>query len=70
MFFSDRRDKTDIRELGIDPLTGLKSYAYRYKGDPRNTPKVVGPMAQDVARKYPHLVREIGGHKVVAGGLL
>jgi len=70
LIFSDRRDKTDIEELGIDPLTGLKSYAYRYKGDARNTPKVVGPMAQDVARKYPHLVRQIGGHKVVAGGLL
>ena len=63
---SDRRDKTDIRELGVDPRTGLKTYAYRYKGDPKNTPKVVGPMAQDIAKVRPDLVRKIGGHRVVA----
>lgn len=63
---SDRRDKTDIVDLGTDPLTGLKTYAYRYKGDPKNTPKTVGPMAQDVEKVRPDLVREIGGHKVVA----
>jgi hypothetical protein len=62
---SDRRDKTDIRELGVDPRTGLKAYAYRYKGDPKNTPKVVGPMAQDIAKVRPDLVRKIGGHRVV-----
>lgn len=64
--FSDRRDKTDIEELGVDPLTGLKTYAYRYKGDPKNTPKVVGPMAQDIEEVRPDLVREIGGHKVIS----
>lgn len=63
---SDRRDKTDIEMLGVDPLTGLKTYAYRYKGDRKNTPKVVGPMAQDIEKMRPDLVREIGGHKVVA----
>jgi hypothetical protein len=63
---SDRRDKTDIQALGVDPLTGLKTYAYRYKGDPKNRPKVVGPMAQDIEKLHPDLVREIGGHKVVA----
>lgn len=74
---SDRRDKTDIEELGIDPLTGFKTYAYRYKKDPKNTPKIVGPMAQDIEKVRPDLVREIGGHKVVsmaalqpAGGLM
>lgn len=66
LFSSDQRDKTDIKELGIDPLTGLKMYAYRYKGDPKTYPKVVGPMAQDIeAAGGP--VREIGGHKVVGG---
>lgn len=70
---SDRRDKTDIEELGVDPLTGLKTYAYRYKSDPKNTPKTVGPMAQDIEEVRPDLVREIGGHKVIAipaGGLM
>jgi hypothetical protein len=73
---SDRRDKTDIKKLGTDPLTGLPMAAYRYKGDPKTYPKVVGPMAQDIeARGGP--VRQIGGHKVVpmrmlrpAGGLM
>lgn len=67
---SDRRDKTDIKKLGDDPDTGLPMYAYRYKSDPKNTPKVVGPMAQDVERKYPGTVREVGGHKVIDGGAL
>jgi hypothetical protein len=64
--FSDERDKTDIEELGVDPLTGLKTYAYRYKNDPKSYPKVVGPMAQDMEeRDGAWHVREIGGHKVV-----
>jgi hypothetical protein len=62
---SDERDKTDIEELGKDPETGLTIYAYRYKGDPKNTPKVVGPMAQEVEKKFPGSVREIGGHKII-----
>lgn len=64
--FSDESAKTDIEELGTDPLTGLPMYAYRYKSDPKHYPKVVGPMAQDIeARGGP--VREINGHKVVGG---
>jgi hypothetical protein len=67
---SDRRDKTDIQKLGTDPGSGLNMYAYRYKGDPKGTPKVVGPMAQEVEKKYPGAVHEIGGHKVINGGAL
>ncbi|CDM57370.1 tail fiber domain-containing protein [Rhizobium favelukesii] len=66
---SDERDKTDIEELGKDPETGLTIYAYRYKGDPKNTPKVVGPMAQEVEKKWPGSVREIGGHKIIKANL-
>ncbi|MBY0320942.1 MAG: tail fiber domain-containing protein [Reyranella sp.] len=63
---SDRRMKTDIEKLGVDPLTGLPMYAYRYKDDPKTYPKVVGPMAQDVeARGGP--TREIGGRHVIMG---
>ena len=69
-FASDRSMKTDIDELGKDPKTGLEMYAYRYKGDPKTYPKTVGPMAQEIEKKAPGAVREIGGHKVVkAGGL-
>lgn len=69
LFSSDREDKTDIKKLGKDPNTGLDIYAYRYKGDPKSYPKVVGPMAQDIAKKFPAMVGEIGGHKVVRGAL-
>jgi hypothetical protein len=64
--FSDREDKTDIEKLGKDPETGLDSYAYRYKSDPKTYPKTVGPMAQDVEKRDPGAVRKIGGHRVVS----
>ena len=56
---SDRRLKTDITKVDTHP-TGLPIYAYRYKGDPKSYPKVVGPMAEDVARIAPHAVRPMG----------
>lgn len=59
--FSDRTMKTDIQKLGKDPESGLPVYAYRYKGDPKNTPKIVGVMAQDVAKVAPHMVGKAGG---------
>ena len=58
---SDRTEKTDIKKVGKDDETGLDLYAYRYKGDPKTYPKVVGPMAQDIAKKFPDQVREVGG---------
>jgi len=66
--FSDEDEKTDKKRLGKDPETGLDMYAYRYKGDPKSYPKVVGPMAQDVEEKYPGFVYDIGGKKVVSDG--
>lgn len=66
--FSDENEKTDKKKLGKDPETGLDMYAYRYKGDPKSYPKVVGPMAQDVEKKYPGFVYDIGGKKVVSDG--
>jgi Chaperone of endosialidase len=62
---SDRRDKTDIKPLGKDPVTKLPMYAYRYKDDPKSSPKVVGPMAQDVEKAAPGSTAEIGGHMVI-----
>jgi hypothetical protein len=56
---SDRRLKTDIKRVDTHP-TGLPIYAYRYKGDPKSYPKVVGPMAEDVAKIAPHAVRPMG----------
>lgn len=63
--FSDEDEKTDITKLGKDPKTGLMLYAYRYKGDPKTYPKVVGPMAQDIEKDDPDAVREVGGKKIV-----
>lgn len=48
---SDRTMKTDIAKVGMHP-TGLPIYSYRYKGDPKTYPKMVGPMAQDVRKKF------------------
>ena len=65
LLFSDERMKTDIEKVGKDKETGLTMYAYRYKGDPKSYPKVVGPMAQEVEKKYPEMVEERGGRKAV-----
>lgn len=66
--FSDRRLKTDIEKVGEE--SGLPMYAYRYKGDPKTYPKVVGPMAQDVEKKYPKAVKKIGGYRAIDIGNL
>jgi hypothetical protein len=64
---SDPKDKTDITKLGKDPQSGVDMYAYRYKGDPKTYPKVVGPMSPDIERLMPGVTRLIGGHRVVGG---
>ena len=62
---SDRDLKTDITKIGSDDQTGLPLYSYRYKGDPKTYPKVVGPMAQDIERMFPDQVTEVAGRKAV-----
>lgn len=57
--FSDRKMKTDIKKVDTHH-SGLPIYSYRYKGDPKHYPKVVGPMAEDVAKIAPHAVRSMG----------
>lgn len=59
---SDRSMKTDIKKLTGGPIP---LYAYRYKGDPKSYPKVVGPMAQDVEKVAPSAVKKVGGKRVV-----
>jgi len=70
MGISDKRAKTDIKRVGKAKTTGLPLYSYRYKGQRKDTPKVIGPMAQDVEKKYPGVVREVGGLKTVPMGIL
>jgi hypothetical protein len=62
---SDRDEKTDIKKLGEDPATGLPMYAYRYKGDPKSYPKIVGPMAQDIEERMPGATERVGGKQYV-----
>ena len=49
---SDRRMKTDITKVGVHKPSGVPLFSYRYKGDPKTYPKVVGPMAEDVAKTF------------------
>ena len=73
--FSDRSMKTDITRVGSK--MGVPIHAYRYKGDPKSYPKVVGPMAEDVAKTFgPGSVAKIPGsggkmavHPAVMGAL-
>jgi hypothetical protein len=62
---SDRGMKTDITKVGKDPTTGIQLHAFRYKGDPKSYPKVIGPMAQDVAKAIPGGASKLGGKMVV-----
>lgn len=61
LIMSDRRTKTDIKRVG-KLNNGLPIYEYRYKagGAPH-----IGVMAQDVEKKNPDAVAEIGGIKHV-----
>ena len=60
MVGSDRRMKKDIEKVGKDPV-GVPSYAFRYKGADPKSPKIVGPMAQDVQKVAPEAVGELPG---------
>lgn len=64
---SDREAKTDIEKISDG---NIPMYAYRYKGDPKTYPKVVGPMAQDIEKIVPSAVKKIGKRKTVNYGNL
>jgi len=64
---SDRRTKTDIMKVSDGDIP---MYAYRYKGDPKTYPKVVGPMAQDIEKKFPKAIKKVGGYKTIDMGNL
>jgi hypothetical protein len=70
---SDRRLKTDITKVGVHKPTGIAMHSYRYKGDPKTYPKVVGPMAEDVEKHFPGSTMKIpgsGGKMAVHPGVL
>jgi hypothetical protein len=66
LFSSDKEEKTDVKKLG--KVGDVPMYAYRYKGDPKTYPKVVGPMAQDIQKLDPSQVVSIAGSKAIRPG--
>lgn len=65
LFMSDEKEKTDVKKVGTDKETGLDVYSYRYKGDPKTYPKIVGLMADDIEEEMPEAVANVGGKKAV-----
>lgn len=61
LMFSDRRLKTDIEKVGKTD-DGQNIYSYRYRGDKRMH---LGLMAQEVEKKTPEAVVDVGGFKAV-----
>lgn len=59
--FSDERVKEDIEHIG-ELEDGSKIYRFRYKGDPKVH---IGLIAQEVEKRQPSAVVEIGGIKAV-----
>ena len=62
-FGSDRRLKEDIQKIGKAD-DGLPIYKFRYKNDPEGLPRI-GFMADEVEKKNPDAVKEMGGVKAV-----
>jgi hypothetical protein len=60
-FFSDRRLKDDVKEIG-KTHDGMPIYSFKYKGDDATQ---IGLMAQDVEKKHPNAVGVAGGYKTV-----
>ena len=60
MMPSDKRLKKDIEPVGQGPA-GIPVYKYRFKGALSGSPKLQGPMAQDVQKVVPQAVSQIPG---------
>jgi hypothetical protein len=52
---SDRRLKKNLEKVG-EHESGVPVYDYNWKGEAPGAPKTRGPMAQDVAKTFPHAV--------------
>lgn len=53
--FSDRRLKSDIREVGCDTRTALPLYEFRYQDDAQRR-RYIGVMADEVLKRFPEAV--------------
>lgn len=64
---SDKRTKQDIKKVG-KTKDGQTVYSWRYKHEGKSGPIHMGLMAQDVEKKTPEAVTEMGGIKFVDYG--
>ena len=53
---SDRRLKTNIKQVGVDAKTGLPLYEFNYIPEVKQDGRFVGVMSDDVAKRYPQAV--------------
>lgn len=63
--FSEDTEKVDKQKVGKIPGSPLNAWAYRYKGDPKSYPKVVGLMASEVEEHRPHAIKKVGKKRIV-----
>lgn len=61
----DRRVKTDIEYLRTDERTRIPLYSFRYIFSGKGTPKVEGPMADEVEALYPGSTAFMDGIQVI-----
>ena len=66
---SDKTMKKDMEKVGKHP-SGVDIYKYRFKGAPPDSPKMMGPMAQDMEKKFPGSTMRIGGKMAIKGSAL
>ena len=59
--FSDKRMKDDVEKIG-ETFDGQPIYSFKYKGEDKTN---IGLMAQDVEKKHPEAVKNVGGLKAV-----
>ena len=62
-----KEDKVNLGPIGE---SGINRWAFRYKGDPKSYPKVVGVMASEVEEHLPEAVTRVNGKRVIDYGML
>ena len=62
---SDKTMKKDIKPTGQSPSQACRATPTASRAEPSDSPKIMGPMAQDVAKVAPGAVKKIGGKLAV-----
>jgi Phage tail lysozyme/Chaperone of endosialidase len=66
LFMSDERLKEDMAPIGKG-FDGANIYRFRYRDDPKNVTRI-GFSAQEVERRHPEAIHDVGGFKAVDQG--